>query len=331
MSTAADARRAPTTLHLRGRVAVTPRSLSGGHPALDPLTAAGLELVFPAPGRTPTPEELLRAVPGCVAYLAGVEPVDEGLIAAAAPTLRVIARNGVGVDNIDLAAARAHDVEVCPAVGANAQGVAELTVGLLFAAARHLPWSDAQMKLARWERRGGRELAGRTLGVVGLGNIGRRVAEMAAAIGLRVVGHDPFRPQGWVPPAAFEWADTLSDVASRSDLLTLHVPAAGVTLIDREVLGRMRPGSILVNTSRGELVDESALLSALDTGHVAAYAVDAFTAEPPRDWRLASHERVIASPHIGGFTAESVERAAAAAVHAVLDGLSRRSDVGHPR
>ncbi len=316
---------------LNGRVAVTPRSLSGGHAALDRLTAAGLEVVLPAPSRTPTQEELVANLPGCVAYLAGVEPVTSEVIAAGSD-LRVIARNGVGVDNIDLEAARAAGIAVRPTPGANARGVAELAVGLLFATARHLPWSDGRLKEQRWERRIGRELAGCTLGLLGLGNVGRRVADLACALGMDVVGHDPFTPVGWQPPQGFRWAE-LDQVVSEADFLSLHLPAGPTPLIDAAVLGLLRPGAVLINTARSELVDEEEVLKALDDGTLSAYAVDAFATEPPSDWTLASHPRVVATPHIGGFTRESVERAALGAVEAILDelGLSDGQRFPYPR
>jgi D-3-phosphoglycerate dehydrogenase len=304
---------------LAGRVAVTPRSLSGGHTSLDRLVEAGLQLVFPAPGRTPSSEDLLAAVPGCVGYLAGVERVGGELIAAS-PGLRVIARNGVGVDNVDLAAAATAGVEVRPAVGANSRGVAELAVGLLFVTARHLAWSDRRMKSQAWDRRQGFELAGRTLGVVGLGHIGRTVVEMSAGLGLEVVGFDPYPSPSWRPPACFRWG-SLDEVVTSADLLSLHLPPADRPLVDGELLARLRPGAVLVNTSRSELVDDDAVLAALDDGRLAAYDVDAFATEPPADWTLARHDRVVATPHVGGFTAESVRRASEHAVDAILDVL----------
>lgn len=304
---------------LSGRVAVTPRSLSGGHAALDRLSHAGLELVFPAPGRTPTAEELLTVLPGCVGYLAGVEPVTAEILKAS-PSLRVVARNGVGINNIDLEAAEAAGIAVRPVAGANARGVAELTIGSLFAAARHLPWSDARMKSCEWDRRPGFELAGRSLGVVGLGHIGRSVASMASSLGMHVIGHDPFPSSSWQAPADFRWAD-LGEVVRSADLLSLHLPASAGRIVDADFLNQMRPGAVLVNTARAELVDADAVLEALDDGRLSTYVVDAFPVEPPTDWRFPEHERVIATPHIGGFTEESVERASVGAVEAILEVL----------
>lgn len=302
---------------MNGRVAATPRSLSGGHPALDRLAEHGLDVVFPAPGRLPSPEEQLATVPGCVAYLAGVEPIRADLLRAC-PSLKVIARNGTGVDNIDLVAAESLGIRVERAAGANAQGVAELAVGLILAAFRQLPWSDARLKAGAWQRRPGRELAGRTLGVVGLGQIGRRVAAIGSAIGMRVVGHDAFPDPAWRPHDG--WL-SLDDLLASADVVTLHAPPAARPLVDAAGLARMRDGAVLVNTARAELVDDGAVLDALNSGRLATYAVDAFATEPPTDLRLVRHDKVIATPHIGGFTRESIERATDEAVSAILRGL----------
>jgi phosphoglycerate dehydrogenase-like enzyme len=302
-----------------GRVLVTPRSLSIGHPLLDRLSSAGLEPVCPAPGRTPTAAELAAVLPECSGYLAGVEPVTGDLIAAA-PLLRVIARNGVGVNNIDLDAAARHGVKVRAAAGANARGVAELAIGLMFSCARSLSWSDSRLKEHTWERRPGIELLDRTLGVVGLGAIGRTVAELGAALGMRVLGHDLVVPDGWSPPAGFRQVP-LEVLRAGADVITLHVPPGDAPLVDSRFLAAVRPGLLLINTARAELVDAGAVLGALDSGVLAGYAVDAFVTEPPADWRIVDHDRVTATPHVGALTDESIERAASAAVEAILAEL----------
>ena len=154
------------------KVLVTPRSLSkGGHPALDVLTAAGCELVFPAPGAQPSEAALVAALPGAVAWLAGVEPITAAVLEAA-DCLKIISRNGVGLDNIDRSAAKAKGIAIATTPGANSRGVAELALGFMLAFARQIPGSDAAIKAGGWERRQGIELEGRTLGIVGCGQIG---------------------------------------------------------------------------------------------------------------------------------------------------------------
>jgi D-3-phosphoglycerate dehydrogenase len=301
------------------KIAITPRSLSGaGHPALSELTDRGYELVYPAPGRTPSEAELLAVVPGCVGWLAGVEPIRAPVLEAAGE-LRVISRNGVGVDNIDMRVAEARGIRVERAVGANARGVAELAITLMLSAFRQVPWSDARLHDGDWARRQGVEAAGRTLGVVGCGAIGRLTADLALGLGMRVIGYDPFPPQGYAPDG-FRLG-TLEELFAGADAVTLHCPPAETPLINAAALAQMRPGGVIVNTARAELVDDTAVLAALDAGHLAAFATDVFHTEPPEPSALLSHDRVILTPHAGGFTAESVERATRVAVENILKVL----------
>lgn len=308
-----------------GRILVTPRSVTaaGGHPALNRLTDAGYEVTFCARGRQPTGEELIALLPGCAGYLAGVEPIAAATLAAAGD-LRVISRNGVGVSNIDLAAAAARGIVICRALGANARGVAELTLAHLLALARWVPFSDASIKAGGWARRKGFELSGKTLGLVGCGAIGRQVATLALAFEMRVLAYDLAPAGGFAPPGAFRYA-TLEETLADADVVSLHCPpsADGRPLMDAAALARMRRGALLINTARAELVDAVALAAALDDGRVAGYATDVFPTEPPQaDDPLARHDRVIASAHIGSFTEESVERAMDVAVDNLLRELA---------
>ncbi|MFW5688382.1 MAG: phosphoglycerate dehydrogenase [Spirochaetota bacterium] len=314
----------------RGTVLVTPRSLSkAGHPALAMLEDAGFALRFGPPGEMPSEDDLRSLLPGCVGYLAGVEPIGAELIAAC-PELRVISRNGVGVDAVDLDAARRHGIEVLTSPGANSQGVAELAIGLMFAAARMIPAADASLKAGRWSRSRGVELVGRTLGVVGCGAIGMRVLASGAALGMEATGYDPFAREA-VEAAGHTWL-SLDALVGRAEVISLHAPPGERPLLDEAMLRRVRPGLIVVNTARAALVETDAMLAALDDGRVAAYATDAYAEEPPVDRRLVEHPHVIATPHVGGYTEESVERATRAAVENLLAALASRAAapaVGH--
>jgi phosphoglycerate dehydrogenase-like enzyme len=306
------------------KILVTPRSVTRrGHPALDALSDAGFQVVFSTPGRQPTEEELLKLLPGCAGYLAGVEPVTARVLDAARD-LKVIGRNGVGVGNIDLEAAGRRGIAICPAVGANSRGVAELTFGLMLALVRSIPFSDAAMKSRRWERRKGSELQDRTLGLIGCGMIGRAVAQFALAFGMKVVAFDPYPAPDFQPSEDFSYAP-FDDVLARADILSLHCPENrdGTALIGSEQFEGMKDGVYLVNTARGSLLDCEAVLDALESGKVSGLAVDVFDTEPPSDWRLVENSRVIASPHIGGFTEESVGRAVSAAVDGILQVLGK--------
>ena len=303
------------------RILVTPRSLTTSPPpVLNRLRDAGYEVVTATPGQLPDEDELLRLVPGCVGWLAGIEPVSERVIAAA-DRLHVISRNGAGIDNLPLSLLERRGIVTARAGGANAVGVAELTIGLMLAAARSIPASDAGIKSGGWPRHRGREINGATVGIIGCGAIGQRVAEIVIAMGAAVVAYDPLRPDFAATKRQFRWAEVADAIAS-ADLLTLHCPAPdGGALICAETLATMRPGSILVNTARAALIDDAAVLQALDDGRLAAYATDVFDSEPPSTLALAGHPKVIATSHIGGFTCESVERATEVAVANLLEAL----------
>ena len=302
------------------RVLVTPRSMSvAGSAAVARLAAAGYTVVTPAPGRQPTTVELAAAVPGAVGWVAGVEPITADVLAHA-DALRVISRNGSGSDAIDAAAAAAAGIQVVTARGANAQGVAELALALAMMGLRRLPEAADALRSGRWQRTTGREAAGRTLGIVGFGAIGRRLAHLAAALDLRVVAHDPFVADGGDVPLL-----PLPDLLRTSEIVSLHVPPGpGGPLLGAPELSLLRDDVVLVNTARSTLVDEPALLAELTAGRVALYTVDAFDREPPAPSPLLAHPRVVATPHLGAATAESAHRAAEAAVDNLLTALTTR-------
>lgn len=308
------------------RILVTPRSLTetgvDNVPELKPLRASGYELIAAPAGRLPTEDELLELVPGCVGWLAGVEHIGARVLGAA-KDLRVISRNGAGTDAIDLEAAERAGVRVERAAGANAQGVAELTVALALSALRHIPWSAAALRIGGWRRWQGRELQDCIVGVVGLGAIGRRVAGLFGSLGSRVIGHDPFAPAEQVAPIRLV---DLPELLASSDIVSLHAPppADGRPLLDGPRMARIARRAVLVNTARSALVDADAVLAALEDGTLSAYAVDAFDSEPPELTALLQHERVLATPHIGGYTTGSVRRATTIAVANLLAVLGSR-------
>ena len=304
------------------KILITPRSLTrDGHPSLAKLEDAGYELVFSTPGAFPSEDELLEKLPGCVGYLAGVEQISAKVIDAATG-LKAISRNGTGVDSVDTDAAERNGVQVLRAAGANARGVAELTFGHILAAVRSIPFSDAAMKQQRWERRKGVELIGRTLGLVGCGVIGRLVAQFALAFDMDVVAYDPFADESFKPSDRFKFG-SLDDVVAGSDVISLHCPAQsdGSPLIDAAAIEKMCDGVYIINTARASLLDDAAVLAGLESGKIAGVVVDAFDPEPPTDWTLAGHEKVISSPHIGGFTSESIDRAVSVAVENLIEAL----------
>jgi D-3-phosphoglycerate dehydrogenase / 2-oxoglutarate reductase len=244
---------------------------------------------------------------------------------AAAKKLKVVGRSGVGVDNIDLAAAREHKVIVVNAPVATTRAVAELVMGMIFALARELPRADQSMKQNQWLKKEfeGVELNGKILGVLGIGRIGSTVARMASAIGMKVFAFDPALLADAVQSAGGE-ACNMDQLLSISDFITIHTPLTDSTrnMINGEMLAKMKNGVRIVCAARGNIIDEKALLAALNSGKVAGAALDVFSVEPPPDGELARHPRVIATPHIGGQTVEAQVRAANDISNEVLAALN---------
>ena len=308
---------------MKQRILVTPRSATkSGHPSLAALEEEGFEIVFSPPGLLPTEEDLLQRLPGCVGYLAGVETISASVLENA-KELKAISRNGTGADAIDLVAAERLGIKVLRAQGANARGVAELAMALLLCISRSLTQSDRSIKTQRWERHEGFELEGRTLGLVGCGQVGRLVTGFGLAFGMKVVAYDP-RPNWKDAPDGFRYA-SFDELVGTSDVISLHCPpgADGQPVLDRETIGKLKKGVIVVNTARDGLIDDDAMLQALDSGHVKGIGLDVFDNEPPNDWRLALHLNAVSSPHIGGYTPQSIDRAMYSAVRNLLDALSR--------
>lgn len=307
------------------RVLVTPRSLSAGHhPGLDRLEEHGFALVRPCPGTMPTEADLMAALPGCCGWIAGVEPVSPRVIEAATH-LQVIARNGSGVDNLPMDMLDRRGIVVKRAMAANANGVAELALALIFAAFRHIPSGDRSIRAGAWPRMMGREIAGASIGIVGLGAIGAAMAQKCLALGAHVVGFDPFcSPTSLLPHPAFRQVASLGELVRSVDALTLHIPHApgAAPLLDAALLAHARPDLTVINTARAGLIDPAAMLAALRNGRVRAYATDVFATEPPALSNLLQHESCILSAHIGGLTIDSVERITRLTVDNLLAGLS---------
>ena len=242
-----------------------------------------------------------------------------------APSLRVIGRAGVGVDNIDVPAATLRGVVVMNAPDGNTITTAEHTIALLISLARSIPQANSSLKAGRWERKKfiGVELQGKTLGIVGLGRIGRVVASRARALGMQIVAYDPFVAPEQARDLEIELAP-LEDVYARADFLTVHTPLTAETrgLIDREVLSKMKHGARLINCARGGLVDEDALYEALTSGSIAGAALDVFSEEPPpAEHRLLQLDQVIATPHLGASTTEAQEGVAFTVAEQMRDFL----------
>lgn len=294
----------------------------------DKLDARGVEILQAAadvadqPGISP--EDLLQIIGEYAALVVRGRTKVTAAVITAGKNLKVIGRAGVGVDNIDLAAAQSRGVTVVNSPTATTIAVAEQTLAMMLGLIRHLPRADHAMKSGRWEKKSlmGTELSGKVLGVIGLGNIGAAVAQRAAAFGMQMMAFDPVFSDDEIRQRGAEPAQ-LTDIYTRADLITLHVPLTPKTrnLIDGQALAQMKRGVKLVCTARGGIIDETALLSALETGQVAGAALDVFAAEPPGLTALVAHPQVIAAPHLGAQTAEAQTRAAVDIAGEVLAAL----------
>ncbi len=249
----------------------------------------------------------------------------------AAKNLKVIGRAGVGVDNIDLEAARERGITVVNAPQAATQAVAELVIGMMFALARSLTKADAAMKRGEWIKKKllGTELHGKTLGIIGMGRIGSRVGQLAKALGMEIVGYDPLIPAEEIERRGAKPVQTLDELYTVADVITLHVPLTPQTrgMIGKEAFGKMKRGVIVLCAARGGVIDEDALLEALESGQVSGAGLDVFAKEPPGATPLVTHPNVLATPHIGAQTAEAQRRVAidiATEVLAALNGKPLR-------
>jgi D-3-phosphoglycerate dehydrogenase len=280
----------------------------------EPLAAAGVELFQSQPGWTTivsNPKEYAQHLADADALLVRSAVQVTGSVLENAPKLRVIGRAGVGVDNVDLDAATQAGVLVMNTPGGNAISVAEHTLALMLAMARHIPQANLSTRAGKWEKKKflGNELRGKTLGVVGLGSIGREVVKRARAFEMRIMAHDPYVTSKIAQDLGVELVD-LTGLYAASDYITLHVAATPETqgMLSREAFRRMKAGVRIVNCARGELVDEAALQEALASGQVADASLDVFAVEPvPPGYPLFASENVLATPHIGGSTEEAQE------------------------
>lgn len=302
----------------------------------EPVAAAGLDLLRKAGHEvvelagSPRDRLLAELASADALLVRSATKVDRELLAAA-PRLSVVGRAGVGVDNVDVPAATARGVLVINAPTANVVSAVEHTFALLFALLRKIPSAAASMAQGRWEKSKflGSELAGKTLGIIGLGQVGSRVAVRARAFEARILGHDPFLPAEKARELGVPLV-SLPELLAGSDIVTLHATATekGKPLIGREELAQVKPGAILLNAARGSLVDRQALLEALQSGRLAGAALDVFEPEPPDpNDPLLRLPNVVSTPHLGASTVEAQERVSLQTVEAVIEALAGASYV----
>jgi len=304
----------------------------------DDLPASALELLRAEVGWTidartgRTPADLAAELSDADGLLVRSATRVDAALLRAAPHLRIIARAGTGVDNVDVDAASARGILVVNAPGANSISVAEHAWALMLGLARAVPAADRAMKAGKWEKKKflGTELRGKVLGIAGLGRIGQEVARRGRAFGMRVVAHDPYISKEIAGANGVDLM-SLDELCAASDYITLHLPSTPETrhTFNDERFARCKPGVRIVNTARGELIDEAALRRAIDGRIVAAAALDVFECEPPVDWSLAQLPQVIATPHIAASTEEAQElvgiETAATVRDFLRDGLVRNA------
>lgn len=301
-------------------VLMTATSLA--RPGVDLLAQAGCSVSYLMHGKSVAEiEAALKATP-FDAIISRSLPLSRKTIESA-PSLKVIARHGIGFNNVDLDAASERGIPVLIADGANAQSVAELTVGLLFAVARRIPELDRGVRRGEWDRStNGLQLAGRTAGLIAYGTIGRAVSGMLRSIGMTVVVYDPYMKQR--PDDSVRVADSLDDLLAMSDVVSLHCPLTTQTqgMIGAGQLARMKPGAILLNTARGGLIDEVAVAQAVQSGHLAGAGLDTFADEPlPDHHPFRAIESIVMTPHMGGSTDAALDQVAISAAQNLIDVL----------
>ncbi|MBX7073878.1 MAG: phosphoglycerate dehydrogenase [Pirellulales bacterium] len=290
-------------------------------PYRDILERAGFEVVYPQDNSAvlANPEALVAELQGIDAALAGMEPFNARVLAGS--QLRVVSRMGVGYDAVDVPSASELGVAVCIAPGTNQDSVAEQTIALMFGVARGFPGRDQEVRSGQWKRQSLPRLAGRTLGLVGLGRIGRAVVPRAVGLGLKVIACDPCADPEFVRQSGVRLV-SFDELLAEADIVSLHAPACAETndLINRDTLARMKRGSILINTARGNLVDEDALAEAIASGHLFGAGLDAFKIEPlPLDSPLLKVDRVLLAPHMGGLDLESEVAMSSLAAQCIVD------------
>jgi phosphoglycerate dehydrogenase-like enzyme len=284
------------------RVLVTSWAVEESNPDLDRLRAIGCDVINERRPKAHSEAEMRDLLPGVAAVIAASDRYTEPVFAVA-DRLKIIARVGVGYDAIDLAAATRHGVVVATTPGANHEAVADLAFGLILGIARYIPLQDRVIRAGQWERYTGVDVNGKTLGILGLGKIGKGMARRARGFAMRVVGHDPYWDDEFARANQVERLP-LDEVIRVADFLTLHLPASPDTfkIMNAERLRTMKPTAFLINTARGTLVDEPALAQALQEKWIAGAALDVFENEPPWGSAILACENTVFTPHVAGFS-----------------------------
>jgi D-3-phosphoglycerate dehydrogenase len=309
------------------KILATPRSFANRSPEpLELLERAGFTVIKNPVGRILTEAEMIQYLADCEGVIVGVDPLGREVMEKA-PKLRAIAKYGVGTDNIDVSYAKERGIPVTVTAGANSEAVADWTFSLMLALARDLITIDRKCRERDWKKITGTDVYGKTLGIIGLGAIGKGVARRASGFNMRVLAQEPY----WDDDFAKKWGiqqATVHEICRESDFITLHVPLCENTrsIIGKNELELMKKDAVLINTSRGGIVDEDALLDALSERRIRGAGIDAFSKEPPEDPRWYSQGNIIIGNHAGAATYGAADMMSLMAAKNLINSLS-----GNPR
>ncbi len=306
------------------KILVTPTSMQEGKKckAMDVLKSFTSDIVYNPYGRPLTEDELIPLLEDCDGYIAGLDEVTDKVLSSC-KKLKVVSRYGAGVDRVDLTAAKANNIAVTNTPGVNAIAVAELAFAMILNLARRISFLNEKTKAGEWIRSTGTELNGKTIGILGLGAIGRNLARYAQGLAMKVMAYDPYMNEEYAKENNITVA-TFDEIIEQSDIISLHLPLTSATknLIDRSVIARMKQGALLINTSRGGLIDEEAAYEALVDKRLGGLGLDAFEVEPPTGSPLFNLDNVIVTPHTGAHTKEAIDNMAELSVENLINVLT---------
>lgn len=304
------------------KVLITPRTFeTRGKAYLKRLEKEGYEIILNPYGRVLKEEELIKLIRDIDGIIVGIDPLTEKVLENASK-LKVISKYGVGVDNIDIETAKKLGIIVTNTPSANSNAVAELTIGLIFSVLREISLSDKKSREGLWERFIGYELYGKTLGIIGTGNIGKRVVKLLKGFDLKIVCYDILPDYSWAEKEGVSYV-SLDELLKDSDIITLHIPLTkdSYHLISEKEINMMKNSAIIINTSRGGIIDEEALYKALREKRIFGAGLDVFEEEPPKNSPLFDLENVVITSHIGAHTTEAIEKMAEISVENLILGL----------
>lgn len=306
------------------KILVTPASFRQGAQGavMQKLKSFAGDLVFNSGGKPFSEDELIERLAGCDGCIAGLDPFSKKVIDGT-ENLKVISRYGTGIDNVDIAAARGKGIVVCRTPGVNSQAVAELAITLLLCLVRQVPMLDRKTREGYWVRSVGIELHGKTLGIVGLGAVGKKTAHLAAGFSMKVLAYDHSDKTEYAHAHNITLVD-YNTLLRESDFISLHLPLNDETrhIVSAEAMQSMKKGAIIINTARGGLIDEAAAYTLLKSGHLDGLGLDVYETEPPRDTPLLKMENVVFTPHTAAHTNEATAAMAALSVDNLINVLT---------